>query len=110
EAQAIELAQLRAELATGGHVQESASSEFRERLNQTQTLLEGMRVAFVARHQAEEEARQSLRRLEAVIAGSPSRGAACDGPPRRALPPLPPDHPHAHSSVGGKRGACGFAR
>src|SRR5215472_15704395 len=76
EGQGTELAQLRAQLAVGGQVQESVSSEVRERLNQTQALLQGMRAAFVARHQAEDDARQSLRRLEAVIAGSPTRGAA----------------------------------
>ena len=102
EAQAIELAQLRAELATGGQVQESAYSEFRERLNQTQTLLEGMRVAFVARHQAEEEARQSLRRLEAVIAGSPSRGAAGENILEEAFRHLPPDMLKRNVWVGGK--------
>jgi len=102
EAQGIELAQLRAHLAAGGQVQESTSSEFRERLNQTQTLLEGMRSAFVARHQAEEDARQSLRRLEAVIAGSPSRGAAGENILEEAFRHLPPDMLKRNVWVGGK--------
>ena len=91
EAQAAELAQLRAQLALGGHAQESAASELRDRLNQTQTLLEGMRAVFVSRHQVEEEARQSLRRLEAIIAGSPSRGAAGENILEEAFRSLPPD-------------------
>ena len=37
------------------------------------TLVESLRAVFVSRQQAEEDARQSLRRLEAVLAGSPSR-------------------------------------
>src|SRR5215467_7972555 len=102
EAQGIELAQLRAQLATGSQVQESASSEVRERLNQTQTLLEGMRVEFVARQQAEEGARQSLRRLEAVIAGSPSRGAAGENILEEAFRHLPPDMVRRNVWVGGK--------
>ena len=102
EAQGIELAQLRAQLATGSQVQESASSEVRERLNQTQTLLEGMRVEFVARQQAEEGARQSLRRLEAVIAGSPSRGAAGENILEEAFRHLPPDMLKRNLWVGGK--------
>ncbi|HSR25487.1 MAG TPA: hypothetical protein VLW53_18175, partial [Candidatus Eisenbacteria bacterium] len=57
EAQGAELAQLRAQLAMGGQVQESAASELRERLTQTQSLLEGMRAVFVSRHQIEEDAR-----------------------------------------------------
>src|SRR5262245_34910325 len=91
EAQAAELAQLRAQLAQGGHAQEPAASELRDRLNQTQTLLEGMPAVFVARHQMEEEARQSLRRLEAIIAGSPSRGAAGENILEEAFRSLPPD-------------------
>lgn len=102
EAQGTELAQLRAQLAVGGQVQESASSDLRERLNQTQTLLEGMRVAFAARQQAEDDARQSLRRLEAVIAGSPSRGAAGENILEEAFRHLPPDMLKRNVWVGGK--------
>jgi len=102
EAQGSELAQLRAQLAMGGQVQESASSELRERLTQTQTLLEGIRVAFVSRHQAEEDARHSLRRLEAVIAGSPSRGAAGENILEEAFRHLPPDMLKRNVWVGGK--------
>lgn len=102
EAQGSELAQLRAQLAVGGQVQESASSELRERLTQTQTLLEGIRVAFVSRHQAEDDARHSLRRLEAVIAGSPSRGAAGENILEEAFRHLPPDMLKRNVWVGGK--------
>src|SRR5215470_3598172 len=102
EAQGIELAQLRAQLATGSQVQESASSEVRERLNQTHTLLEGLRVAFVARQQAEEDARQSLRRLEAVIAGSPARGAAGENILEESFRHLPPDMIRRNVWVGGR--------
>src|SRR5262245_28739243 len=91
EAQGAELAQLRTQLAAGGQVQESAATELRERLTQTQSLLEGMRAVFVSRHQVEEDARQSLRRLEAVIAGSPSRGAAGENILEEAFRHLPAD-------------------
>jgi DNA anti-recombination protein RmuC len=91
EAQAAELAQLRAQLAIGGQAQDSAATDLRDRLEQTQTLLEGMRAVFVARHQVEEDARQSLRRLEAVIAGSPARGAAGENILEEAFRHLPPD-------------------
>ena len=102
EAQGAELAQLRAQLAMGGQVQESAASELRERLTQTQSLLEGMRAVFVSRHQVEEDARQSLRRLEAVIAGSPSRGAAGENILEEAFRHLPPDMVRRNVWVGGK--------
>src|SRR5215831_16568098 len=102
EAQAAELAQLRGQLAAGGQVQESAATELRERLNQTQTLLEGMRAVFVARHQAEEDARQSLRRLEAVLAGSPARGAAGENILEEAFRHLPPDMLRRNVWVNGK--------
>jgi len=102
EAQGAELAQLRAQLAMGGQVQESAAGELRERLSQTQTLLEGMRAVFVSRHQVEEDARQSLRRLEAVIAGSPSRGAAGENILEEAFRHLPPDMVRRNVWVTGK--------
>ncbi|HYW27113.1 MAG TPA: DNA recombination protein RmuC [Terriglobales bacterium] len=102
EAQRAELAELRGQLAAGGQVQESASSDLRERLSQTQTLLEGMRAVFVARHQAEEDARQSLRRLEAVLAGSPARGAAGENILEEAFRHLPPDMVRRNVWVNGK--------
>ncbi|HXM57026.1 MAG TPA: DNA recombination protein RmuC [Candidatus Dormibacteraeota bacterium] len=102
EAQGAELAQLRAQLALGGQAQESTAGELRERLTQTQTLLEGMRAVFVSRHQVEEDARQSLRRLEAVIAGSPSRGAAGENILEEAFRHLPPDMVRRNVWVAGK--------
>src|SRR5437879_1580866 len=76
ETQAAELAQLRAQVTLGGHAQESVAGELRERLVVAQTQLEAVRATMAARQQVEDDARQSLRRLEAVIAGSPARGAA----------------------------------
>jgi DNA recombination protein RmuC len=102
EAQGAELAHLRAQLAMGGQVQESAAGELRERLSQTQTLLEGMRAVFVSRHQMEEDARQSLRRLEAVIAGSPSRGVAGENILEESFRHLPPDMVRRNVWVTGK--------
>jgi DNA recombination protein RmuC len=102
EAQGAELAGLRGQLAAGGQVQETAASDLRDRLSQTQTLLEGMRAVFVARHQAEEDARQSLRRLEAVLAGSPSRGAAGENILEEAFRHLPPDMVRRNVWVNGK--------
>src|SRR5438067_8115476 len=89
EVQAAELAQLRAQLALGGRAQESAAMEVRERLGQAHTLLEGLRAVFVSRQQSEEDARQSLRRLEAIIAGSPARGAAGENILEEAFRHLP---------------------
>ncbi len=102
EAQAAELAQLRTALAHGGRAQESAASELRHRLDETQTVLEGIRAVFVARHQLEDDARHSLRRLEAVIAGSPSRGAAGENILEEAFRSLPPDMVRRNVWVGGK--------
>src|SRR5437660_3171747 len=102
EAQGAELAELRGQLAVGGQVQETATSDLRERLEQTETLLEGMRAVFVARHQLEEDARQSLRRLEAIIAGSPTRGAAGENILEEAFRHLPPDMIRRNVWVNGK--------
>jgi DNA recombination protein RmuC len=102
EAQGGELAQLRAQLALGGQAQESAATELRDGLTQTQTLLEGMRAVFASRQQAEEDARQSLRRLEAVLAGSPTRGAAGENILEEAFRSLPPDMVRRNVWVSGK--------
>ena len=102
EAQGAELADLRAQLAHGGQAQESAATELRTRLAQTQSLLEGVRSAVVARQQVEDDARQSLRRLEAVIAGSPSRGTAGENILEEAFRHLPPEMIQRNVWVKGK--------
>jgi DNA recombination protein RmuC len=102
DAQAAELAQLRAQLALGGHAQETVASELRASLGQTQVLLEGLRAVFVSRHQMEEDSRQSLRRLEAVIAGSPSRGSAGENILEESFRHLPPDMVRRNVWVGGR--------
>jgi DNA recombination protein RmuC len=102
ESQGSELAQLRAQLALGGQTQDSVATELRQRLGQTQTLLESMRAVFLARQQSEDEARQSLRRLEAVIAGSPSRGAAGENILEETFRHLPADMVQRNVWVKGK--------
>ena len=102
EAQGADLADLRAQLAHGGQAQESAASELRARLSQAQSVLDGVRSAVVARQQVEDDARQSLRRLEAVIAGSPSRGAAGENILEEAFRHLPPDMVQRNVWVKGK--------
>lgn len=102
EAQGAELANLRAQLLHGGQAQESAATELRTRLSQTLSLLEGVRSAVVARQQVEDDARQSLRRLEAVIAGSPSRGTAGENILEEAFRHLPPDMIQRNVWVKGK--------
>ena len=76
EGHARDVAELKARLQTGGLTQESQAAELRERLTQTQSVVEGLRSAISARQPVEEEARASLKRLESVIAGSSTRGAA----------------------------------
>jgi len=74
----------------------------RERLSQTQSALEGLRSAVSARQPIEEEARASLKRLENVIAGSSSRGAAGERILEEALRHLPPEMLQRNVWVGGK--------
>lgn len=102
ESQGTELAHLRAQLSVGGQAQESAAAELRDRLTHTHSLLEGVRAAVAARHQVEDDARQSLRRLEAVIAGSPSRGAAGENILEESFRHLPPDMVQRNLWVKGK--------
>jgi hypothetical protein len=84
-----DVADLRSRLERGGVSQETQASELRERLSQTQSVVEGMRSALSARQAVEDDARASLRRLESVIAGSSTRGAAGENILEEVLQHLP---------------------
>jgi len=102
DGQVRDVAELRTRLETGGHTQESQAAELRERLTQTQSVVEGLRSALVARQPVEDEARASLRRLESVIAGSSTRGAAGENILEETLRALPPEMLQRNVWVGGK--------
>src|SRR5258705_9544571 len=102
EGQAHEVADLKVRLEAGGQAQGSQAAELREGLSQTQSVVEGLRSALSARQPVEEEARASLRRLESVIAGSSTRGAAGENILEEALRHLPPEMLQRNMWVGGK--------
>ena len=102
ENQAVDVAELKSRLQSGGQSQETQAAELRERLSHTQAVVEGLRSALSARQPIEEEARASLRRLESVIAGSSSRGAAGENILEEALRHLPPEMLQRNVWVGGK--------
>jgi DNA recombination protein RmuC len=111
EAQARELAEVRGQLALSSQARDSSAVEVREvrdRLGQTTALLEGMRAAVSSRQQVEDDARQSLRRLEAVIAGSSTRGAAGENILEESFRHLPPDMLQRNLWVNGKVCEFGF--
>jgi DNA recombination protein RmuC len=100
--QGHDVAELKARLQSGGQSQEVQAAELRERLSQTQSAVEGLRAAVSARQSVEEEARSSLKRLESVIAGSSSRGAAGERILEEALRHLPPEMLQRNVWVAGK--------
>jgi DNA recombination protein RmuC len=102
EVQARDVAELKLRLATTGQTQDSQAAEIRERLAQAQSAMEGLRSAVSARQPIEEEARASLRRLESIIAGSSSRGAAGERILEEALRHLPPEMLQRNVWVSGK--------
>ena len=102
EGQVRDVAELRTRLEAGGLTQESRASELRERLSQTQSVVEGLRSALSARQPVEDEARASLRRLESVIAGTSTRGAAGENILEETLKALPPEMLQRNVWVGGK--------
>src|SRR2546426_2253513 len=102
EGHARDVAELKTRLQAGGQTQESQAAELRERLSQTQSVVEGLRSAVSARQPVEEEAGASLKRLESVIAGSSSRGAAGEHILEEALRHLPPEMLQRNVWVGGK--------
>ena len=102
EAQARDVAEMKARVQAGGQTQEFQAIELRDRLSQTQSALEGLRSAVSARQPIEEEARASLKRMESIIAGSSSRGAAGERILEEALRHLPPEMLQRNVWVGGK--------
>ena len=102
EGQAVAVAELRGRLETGGLNQESQASEIRERLSQTQAVVDRLGSALVARQSIEEEARSSLKRLESVMAGSSTRGAAGEHILEEVLKHLPPEMLQRNVWVAGK--------
>ncbi|HEY1456664.1 MAG TPA: DNA recombination protein RmuC [Candidatus Dormibacteraeota bacterium] len=109
EGQSRDVAELKVRLEAGGSTQLNQAAELRERMAQTQSLMtstqsvvEGLRSALTARQPVEEEARASLRRLESVIAGSSTRGAAGENILEEALRHLPPEMLQRNVWVGGK--------
>jgi DNA recombination protein RmuC len=102
DGQAVAVAELGRRLDSGGLTQESQAAELRERLTQTQTVVERLGSALVARQSIEDEARSSLKRLESVIAGSSTRGAAGENILEEVLKHLPPEMLQRNVWVGGK--------
>src|SRR5438270_9788426 len=102
ETQARELGELRAQFTLGGQAQDQRAGELRSQLALTQTAFESFRSVLSARQQVEDEARQSLRRLEAIIAGSSTRGAAGENILDEAIRHLPPDMIQRSAWINGK--------
>ena len=97
-----DVAELRSTLERGGLSQDAQAAELRERLSQTQSVVEGLRSAVAARQPVEEDARASLRHIESVIAGSSTRGAAGENILEEVLRHLPPEMLQRNVWVGGK--------
>ena len=97
-----DIAELRSRLERGGLSQDAQAAELRERLSQTQSVVEGLRSAVAARQTVEDDARASLKRLESVIAGSSTRGAAGENILEEVLKALPPEMLQRNVWVGGK--------
>ena len=102
DGQARDVADLRSRLERGGLTQDAQAAELRERLSQTQSVIEGLRSAVAARQSVEDDARTSLKRLESVIAGSSTRGAAGENILEEVLKHLPPEMLQRNVWVGGK--------
>jgi len=97
-----DVAEMRGRLESGGATQESHAAELRHGLAQTQSVVERLSSTLSARQSVEDEARASLRRLESVIAGSSSRGAAGENILEEVLRHLPPEMLQRNIWVGGK--------
>ena len=102
EARLAEIADLKSAMESREQNQALLGAELKGELGRAQQTLEGVRTALGLRQQMEEEARQSLRRLEAVIAGSSTRGQAGENILEEALQHLPPEMLERNHWVRGK--------
>ena len=102
DGQAREVAELRGRLDLGSTSQDARAAELRERLSQTQSVVEGLRSALAARQSVEDDSRASLKHIENVIAGSSTRGAAGENILEEALKHLPSEMLQRNVWVGGK--------
>src|SRR5260370_11775424 len=68
EGQAMDVAELKARLQSGGQSLETQAAELRERLSHTQVVVEGLRSALSASQPIEAEPRPTLPRLHAATA------------------------------------------
>ena len=100
--QALDVAELKARLVAGGQTQESQSAALRDGVAHTQTVIEGLRSALAARQAMEEQDRAALRRMEHILAGSSTRGAAGERILEEALRHLPPEMLQRNVWVAGK--------
>src|SRR6202011_5420563 len=76
DGQAHDVAELKVRLEAGGQTQGAQAAELRERLSQTQSVVEGLRSALSARQPVEEEARAGLGGVESGVARRGPRGRA----------------------------------
>ena len=102
EHQARDVAELKARLLAGGQSQDTQSAALREGISHTQTVIEGLRSALSARQAMEEQDRAALRRMEHILAGSSTRGAAGEHILEEALRHLPPEMLQRNVWVAGK--------
>jgi len=102
ENQARDVAELKARLVAGGQSQDTQSAALREGISHTQTVVEGLRSALSARQAMEEQDRAALRRMEHILAGSSTRGAAGEHILEEALRHLPPEMLQRNVWVAGK--------
>lgn len=97
--QAESLAQIRERLAVAGE----ASGDMRSSLNEARALLERMTAHSEAGRDAQERAREALSRIQAVLIGSYTKGAAGENVVAEALRCFPPEMMQTDVALGGKR-------
>jgi DNA recombination protein RmuC len=102
ENQARDVAEVKARLLAGGQSQETQATALRDGISHAQTVIEGLRSAIAARQAMEEQDRAALRRMEHILAGSSTRGAAGEHILEEALRHLPPEMLQRNVWVAGK--------
>jgi len=109
DGQSAAVAELRQRMETGGLTQESQSAEIASGSRRRSPSSKRLGSALVARQSIEDEARSSLKRLENVIAGSSTRGAAGEHILEEVLKHLPPEMLQRNVWVGARSSSWPFS-
>lgn len=90
------------DMAKRMEVDSATQGELKSRLESTKTTVDSLKIAYEERKQLAEETRNTVKKLDHIIAGSYSKGLAGENILAQALKILPPDMVQENIKINGK--------